>query len=42
MGLTAGSTGGRVLEEDIFEKTIGCNYTIRISRKSKCRKVYRF
>ena len=31
MGLTAGSTGGKVLEEDIFEKAIGCNYTIGLA-----------
>lgn len=31
MGLTAGSTGGKVLDEDIFEKTIGCNYTIGLA-----------
>lgn len=31
MGLTAGSTGRKVLEADVFEKTIGCDYTIGLA-----------
>ena len=31
MGLTASSTGTNVNEKDIFEKTIGCDYTIAIA-----------
>lgn len=31
MGLTANSTGKQVNEKNIFEKAIGCDYTIAIS-----------
>ena len=31
MGLTASSTGTSVNEKDIFEKAIGCDYTIAIA-----------
>ena len=31
MGLTKASTGSKIMKQDIFEKTIGCDYTIAIS-----------
>ena len=31
MGLTSSSTGTQVNEKDIFEKAIGCDYTIAIA-----------
>ncbi len=31
MGLTKNSTGSNVSEQDIFEKAIGCDYTIAIT-----------
>jgi len=31
MGLTANSTGSKLAEKDVFEKTIGCDYTIAIA-----------
>ena len=31
MGLTKNSTGFNVAEQDVFEKAIGCDYTIAIT-----------
>lgn len=31
MGLTANSTGNKVIERDTLEKAIGCDYTIAIA-----------
>lgn len=31
MGLTKSSTGSKISEQDIFEKAIGCDYTIAIT-----------
>lgn len=31
MGLTKNSTGSKVAEKDIFEKAIGCDYTVAIA-----------
>lgn len=31
MGLTANSTGSKLVERDVFEKAIGCDYTIAIA-----------
>jgi len=31
LGLTKASTGSKVMKQDIFEKTIGCDYTIAIA-----------
>ncbi len=28
MGLTSSSTGSKIMEQDVFEKAIGCDYTI--------------
>ena len=31
MGLTSSSTGAKVLEADVFEKAIGCDFTIGLA-----------
>ena len=31
MGLTKSSTGSKIMKQDIFEKAIGCDYTVAIS-----------
>lgn len=31
MGLTKSSTGSKIPKQDIFEKAIGCDYTIAIT-----------
>lgn len=31
MGLTKNSTGSKIAKQDIFEKAIGCDYTIALA-----------
>lgn len=42
MGLTLGSTGQKLLNNDVESLKNSCDYTIAISRKPECRKVYDF